>query len=93
MLNIPLLCEFRSMSRQTLKGEKDGKPYEFERVSISCESAADGSAFSASPSYGVPVPPWVCPELRGKKILLSINSLQTDKGNSSVRFSSIEPGK
>lgn len=89
MLTIPVLCEFRSMTRQNIKFEKDGKQQDFERVQISCESVPDGVAFSASPSFGVVVPSWVTPEMRGKKIVLLVNDLRTEKGNTSLRFSDI----
>lgn len=89
MLTIPVLCEFRSMSRQTISFEKDGKKQDFERVQVCCESVPDGVAFNASPSFGVVVPVWVAPEMRGKRVLLSVNDLRTEKGNTSVRFTQI----
>lgn len=89
MLTFPVLCEFRSMSRQTISFEKDGKKQDFERVQISCESVPDGVAFNASPSFGVAVPAWVAPEMRGKRILLLVNDLRTEKGNTSLRFTEI----
>lgn len=87
MLTIPINCEFRSISRQNIKFEKDGKPQDFERVNLACESIPDGAPFQASPGYGVVLPSWVTPDLRGKKITLLVNDLRTEKGNTAVRFS------